>query len=147
VYIPEIITPKSLEQKKLYVSEIARGDERILVVDDEDAIAQLIYKMLEPLGYKVTTFTSSIEALEIFPKQPNNFDLIITDMTMPKMTGMELSQEVLKIAPDIPIIICTGFSNLITNEKALNIGAKQLIMKPVIKRDMAKAIREVLDNH
>ena len=100
---------------------------------------------LEGLGYKVTAFTSSVDALDAFQKQPEDFDLIITDMTMPKMTGMELSKKILQIDPDMPIIICTGFSELITDKKAYSMGVKKLVMKPVIRNDIAKVIREVFD--
>lgn len=146
IYLPEIV-PNDIPVEDLIIREIQRGDERILVVDDEDAIVKLIKKMLESLGYRVTAFTSSVDAFEAFQKQPSDFDLIITDMTMPKLTGMELSRKVLKIKADMPIIICTGFSELITDKKAKNLGIKKLLMKPVLKSDMAKVIREIFDNH
>ncbi|MCK5493023.1 MAG: response regulator, partial [Candidatus Omnitrophica bacterium] len=144
VYLPEIV-PHDIPVENLVTREIQRGDERILVVDDEDEIVKLIKKMLESLGYTVTAFTNSVNAFEAFQKKPNEFDLIITDMTMPKMTGMELSRKVMEIRVDMPVVICTGFSELITDKKAKAIGVKKLVMKPVIKKDMAKVIREVLD--
>ncbi len=149
IYIPEIHQAKnSVKKDSPATAPLPQGTERIMVVDDEEAIAQLLFKMLTSLGYKVTPMTSSFEALETFQKNPGNFDLILTDMTMPKMTGMELCEEIIKIRPDMPIIISTGFSELITDQKAKIIGARRLIMKPVIKSDMAKIIREVLDeNH
>ncbi len=101
--------------------------------------------MLAGLGYKVVTRTSSLEALELFKEQHEKFDLVFTDMTMPNMTGEELAKEVLKVRPDIPVILCTGFSSRITEEKAKAFGIRAFVMKPLLKRDMAKTIRRVLD--
>ena len=101
--------------------------------------------MLESLGYQVATITSSLEALKIIQKQPQEFDLIITDMTMPNMTGGELAQEILAVKQDMPIILCTGFSELINEEKAQALGIRGYIMKPVVKRDLANLVRAVLD--
>ena len=102
--------------------------------------------MLESLGYKVIAKTNGIEALETFKGQLNNFDIVITDMIMPKMRGKDLSKQILAIRPNMPIIICTGFSEAISEKKAKAIGIREFIMKPVLKRDMAKIIRRVLDN-
>jgi len=102
-------------------------------------------QMLERLGYQVTARTSSIEALEAFRASPDKFDLVITDMTMPNMTGIQLSQKLLEIRLDIPIIICTGFSQKIDGERAKAIGIGGYVTKPVIMRELAKKIREVLD--
>jgi CheY-like chemotaxis protein len=101
--------------------------------------------MLERLGYKVVTKTNSLEALELFRANPNEFDLVITDMTMPKMTGDELAGELLQIKPDIPIILCTGFSAMIDEDKARAMGIRAFIFKPILKRDIAETIRKVLD--
>ena len=122
-----------------------RGDECILFVDDEEPLANIIRRNLERLGYKVVARTSSIEALETFRAQPDKFDLVITDQTMPKMTGVELSKELMHIRPDMPIILCTGFSEAITPEKAKEMGIRAYVMKPIIPRDMAEVIRRVLD--
>ena len=100
--------------------------------------------MLEYLGYKVTTRTNSTEALEDFRLQPDIFDLVITDMTMPKMTGDKLAVELIKIRPDIPIILCTGFSELITKEKAENMGIKGFVMKPMLMPEIGIKIRQML---
>ncbi|MEE9497207.1 MAG: ATP-binding protein [Desulfobacterales bacterium] len=123
----------------------AKGNERILLIDDEEQIISMEQKMLENLGYQVTARTDSIEALREFSKQPQNFDLVITDMTMPHMTGDELAQKLLDIKPDIPVILCTGFNEDITEEKALSMGIQKFVMKPVIKNDLATSIRTVLD--
>ena len=121
------------------------GSERILFVDDESFQADLGRQMLERLGYQVTSKTSSIEALEVFQAAPQTFDLIITDMTMPNMTGDELSRKILAIRPDIPIIVCTGYSERISDENIKAIGIKRLAMKPIVMRNIANIIREVLD--
>ena len=101
--------------------------------------------LLLDLGYTVTAKTSSVEALEVFRDQPNSFDVIILDQTMPEMTGDDLAKEILNIRPEIPIILCTGYSNLITEEKAKEIGIKEFCMKPVDKRKLAEMVRKVLD--
>jgi len=121
------------------------GRERILFVDDEPALVDMDRRMLERLGYDVVTSTSGTEALEVFRKQPENFDLVITDMTMPKMTGDKLATELLSIRPGIPIILCTGFSERITGEKAKEMGIRKFVMKPLVKSELAEAVREVLD--
>ena len=127
------------------VNGVEKGTERILLVDDEEQIVSMQRQMLENMGYKVTTRTSSVEALKEFKKQPQIYDLVITDMTMPHMTGDELAQKLLDVKPGIPVILCTGFNEDITEEKALEMGIQKFIMKPVIKNDLATTIRSVLD--
>ena len=122
-----------------------KGNERIMFVDDEKTLVNLGKRMLQKLGYEVETRTSSIEALEAFRSQPERYDLIITDLTMPNMTGDKLAKELLRIRPDIPIILCTGFSEIITESRAKGIGIKAFIMKPIVKAEIAETIREVLD--
>ena len=102
-------------------------------------------RFLKRLGYTVTTRTSSIEALELFQSKPNDFDLVITDMTMPNLTGDKLAIELMKIRPDIPVILCTGYSKKISDETASEIGIKAFAYKPVVKADLAKTVRKVLD--
>ena len=125
---------------------IPTGNERILFVDDEKILADTIRIMLERLGYHVIVRTSSSEALELFRTKSDSFDLVITDHTMPIMTGMELAKELLKIQPDIPILLCTGFSELALEEKARQTGIKAFIMKPVVIKDLAKIIRKTLND-
>ncbi len=122
------------------------GTERILLVDDEASIAQLEKQVLERLGYKVTKKTSSFDALAAFKAHPDDFDLIITDMSMPRMTGDQLASKILSIRPDIPIVICTGFSENVNEEMAKAIGIKGFLMKPVVKSDMAEMVRKVLES-
>ena len=121
------------------------GKERILVLDDEAPVAKLNGMILESLGYSVTTVTASIEALALFRSKPNDFDLVLSDMTMPKMTGDLLALELMKIRPEIPIILCTGYSKKISGESAKDMGVKAFLYKPVVKADLAKTVRKVLD--
>jgi len=121
------------------------GKEEILFVDDEEILLEMGTIMLERLGYRVTARSSSLEALTTFQNQPQRFDLVISDQTMPGMTGVDLSRRILQIRPDLPIILCTGYSNLITEEKAQRMGIKGFAMKPLAKNDVAVLIRKVLD--
>ena len=111
----------------------------------ETAIANMGSQILERLGYSVTTRTSSVEALELFRSKPFDFDLVITDMTMPNITGDELAIELMKIRPDIPVILCTGYSRRMSDEMVSKIGIKGLAYKPIVKNDLAEVVRKVLD--
>ena len=102
-------------------------------------------KMLERLGYRVTAQTDSIKALAIFLNQPQEFDLVITDQTMPGMTGSKLAQRMLQVRSDLPIILCTGYSTLMSEEKAHSLGIKGFAMKPLTKKDISTLIRKVFD--
>ena len=143
----EVYFPSLEEMNSGYNDEAVKlptGTERILLVDDETAMVEMGQQMLESLGYKVTSRTSSLEALRAFQTHPDRFDLVITDMTMPRLTGAELAREVLKLRPDMPIILCTGFSDRIQEETAKSIGVREFVLKPVILRDIAPIIRRVL---
>ena len=124
---------------------ILKGTERILFVDDEETLVEMEKSMLDWLGYKVSATTSSVEALELFRTQPNRFDIVITDYTMPHMTGVDLAKEMLRIRPDIPVILCTGFSERITEEKAREMGIRAFAMKPLELHEISAIIRRVLD--
>ena len=126
---------------------IPTGVERILFIDDEPVIMEMGKQILESLGYDVVARNSSIEALELFKEKKDNFDLVITDMTMPHITGEKLAEKLMQIRPDIPVILCTGFSSMIDERKALGMGIRAFITKPVLKREIAEAIREVLDKN
>ena len=121
------------------------GNERILLVDDEEPIVRTEKKVLERLGYKVTTRTDSTEALETFKTSPDSFDMVITDMAMPNMAGDRLAQELLSIKATLPIILCTGFSEAINEKKTAELGIRGLLMKPIAKYELAEMIRKVLD--
>jgi CheY-like chemotaxis protein len=121
-------------------------NERILLVDDEPAIARIGQVMLERLGYQVTVQLSGEDALEKFKTESDSYDMVISDMAMPHLTGDQLAVELKKIRPDIPIVICTGFSERINKENAAAIGVKGFLMKPIVKQEMASMIRGVLDS-
>jgi len=121
------------------------GNERILLIDDEEILAEMGKTMLERLGYFVTVRRNSLEALDTFQNQPDQFDLIITDQTMPGMTGIDMARRMLQIRPGMPIILCTGYSSLISEDKARSLGIMGFAMKPLAKKDIAQLIRGVLD--
>jgi CheY-like chemotaxis protein len=143
VYLPRVETDSANDSSD--ESPIPTGKETILVVDDEEFQVQSIKEMLGRLGYHVSGETRSLEALELFRSQPQQFDLIITDEVMPVMTGSKLAQELLKIRSDLPIILCTGYSEAISADKVRKIGIRELMMKPFGIREIAQTIRKVLD--
>ncbi|MFC1885653.1 response regulator [Thermodesulfobacteriota bacterium] len=142
IYFPTV-DEKALERREI-LSPIPRGSERLLFVDDEKSLVDIGLKMLQELGYQVSAKTSSIKALELFRIQSDQFDLIITDMTMPHMTGMQLAENIKQIRPEIPIIILTGFSEAISKEKTEAIGINSVLIKPVTREVIARKIREAL---
>ena len=123
---------------------LPRGDERILFVDDEPMIAEMSKVLLETLGYRVYALTDSSRALTVFRETPQRFDLVITDQTMPVLTGAELARELLQIRPELPIILCSGYSSTMTKEKAAAMGIRDFALKPLVKKEMAFLIRRVL---
>jgi len=144
VYLPVIKEQKETEKVETD-TPIQKGDDRILLVDDQDIIVQIEKQMLERLGYHVTARSSSTDALEAFQMQPDKYDLVITDLTMPNMTGDKLAQKLMAIRPDIPVILCTGFSEKMSKEKAEALGIEGFLMKPVVMKDLSGMIRKVLD--
>ena len=139
------VTEEETESRDREKQTVPKGSERILFVDDETAIVKVASQVLEKFGYRVTTRKDGQKALETFLAAPDEFDLVITDMTMPAMTGDELARQVLAIRPDVPVILCTGFSNKISEESAHRIGIKTVLSKPIDMADLGKIIREVLD--
>ncbi len=133
------------ESKTDAKEDIPHGTEAILFVDDEESIANMTEKTLERLGYQIENRLNPVEALELFKSTPDAFDLVITDMTMPQMTGATLAKKLKAIKSNIPVILCTGHSAVIDEEKAKQLGVDALVMKPVSKLIIAKVIREVLD--
>ncbi len=115
-------------------------------MDDEPTLVDMMSEMLKTMGYKVESRTSSVEALSLLRTRTTSFDLVITDMAMPNMTGTELAIEIMRINPELPIIICTGYSENINEEKAKILGFKKLIMKPVSIQELSLAVRETLDD-
>jgi PAS domain S-box-containing protein len=146
VYFPRIEAAKSPSAADRVEPLPRDGHERVLFVDDEKAIAEIGKDVLEYLGYKVEVRTSSVEALEVFRAKPDHFDLVITDMTMPNMTGDKLAQEMIRIRPGIPIILSTGFSERITEENARAMGIREFVMKPLVIKELAQVMRRALDS-
>ena len=121
------------------------GNEHVLFVDDEDVLVDIGTKILTNLGYQVTKTTSSVEALRLFTDSPDDFDIVITDMTMPKMTGDQLAKKILAVRPEVPVILCSGFSESMTQERSHAMGIRTFLRKPVLMRELAVAIRDILD--
>ncbi len=144
VYLPKQESAWVEQQDEKLCSEYPPGKGRILFVDDEPALVRMCKRMIADLGYEVMAMTSSVDALKAFRARPLAFDLIITDMTMPNLTGVELAREMFKIRADIPVLICTGFSESLTPEKARELGLRGLLMKPVASRELAEAIRRAM---
>ncbi len=124
---------------------VPRGNERILFVDDEATLVEMTSRTLRKMGYKVDGFTSSVDALAHFRNRPDHYDLVISDVTMPHITGDRLTRELLHIRPNIPVVLCTGFSERLDIDRALQMGARAMIMKPLVRADVAQVIRAVLD--
>ncbi|NIA11858.1 MAG: PAS domain S-box protein [Nitrospiraceae bacterium] len=143
VYLPRL--DEAATTKAETSASIPTGDEQVLLIDDEKAIVDTTQDMLEYLGYRVVSKTNAIEALDVFRVDSRRFDVVITDHTMPNMTGEELAKEFLRIRPDIPIILCTGFLDARLSEKARADGIRELIKKPFAMRKLAETIRNVLD--
>ena len=144
VFLPITESTYSDEEPRLAMANM-HGKESILFVDDEELIAQMGKELLERLGYRVTVRTSSIEALKLYQSNRKKFDLIITDMTMPNMTGEELARELLAKDPNLPILLCSGFSGKMSPERAQALGIKGYLMKPFVINTLAATVREVLD--
>jgi CheY-like chemotaxis protein len=147
VYLPRMNSGQALKEtiKGTVAQPAPTGAERILFIDDEPELVALSRQILESLGYQVVTKNNGIDALKEFRENPNHFDVVVTDMTMPKMTGEKLARELISIRPEIPIILCTGFSEQINEQKAKAIGIKAFLMKPLTVTRLAKAVRSVMD--
>lgn len=144
VLLPAVSAPRA-KKKASDPTQLPTGNEHILLVDDEPAIVKVTALSLERLGYRVTATTRSPEALSIFESNPEGFDLVITDMTMPKMNGDVLTLKLLDIRPDIPIVLCTGFSSKVSEDRIPHLRISALLYKPVAKSDMARMVRQVLE--
>jgi len=136
---------KDVYEKTRAPEALRMGHERVLFVDDEEDLVEIGKITLERLGYEFVGVVGSVEALEVFRAHPEKFDLVITDQTMPNMAGSELAKELKRIRPDIPVILCTGYSQVITEDQARDIGIQEFMTKPVGVNDFAKTIRKVLD--
>jgi PAS domain S-box-containing protein len=148
----KVFFPKNqeIQHKKEIIKnfvQLPKGNERILIVDDEKTVTDVMEQMLVDLGYRVTSYNSSLAALELFRLSPFSFDLVISDMTMPKITGAKLVSEIHRIRPNIPVIMATGNRKEINHEQAKAFGIRFFLLKPPSLEDLSRAVRDVLDNH
>jgi DNA-binding NtrC family response regulator len=144
VYLP--VTGSDTEPEFKRKEPLPTGTEHILFVDDEKILVELNKEILERHGYQVTTRSSSIEALELVKSRPHDFDLVVTDMTMPKMTGKELAGEINRLRHDLPVILCSGFSTMVTEKESKAMGIHAFVKKPIIRAEMLTAVRNVLNS-
>ena len=142
VYLP--IIQRNVTTDEVVSAPLPMGHERILLVDDEQPLVEIGKQMLERLGYTVTARTSSVEALELFKAQPDRFDLVITDIVMPNMTGETLAEKLMDIRADIPVVFCTGYSEKFTRRQASEMGVRSFLMKPLLMQDLANTVRQAL---
>jgi signal transduction histidine kinase/ActR/RegA family two-component response regulator len=145
VYLPTLEDSETNIAEEAFLEKTG-GSERILLVDDEPQIVDMEKQILERLGYRVTARASSLEALDTFNAHPEQFDLVITDMTMPQMTGDRLARRLWDIRPDLPVILCTGYNEMISEDKAAAMGIRKFLLKPVDKDELALAIRAALNS-
>ncbi len=145
IFLPQHREESSGKIEKQQELPELRGNERILIVDDEQQVVKMVQEMLEELNYTVTTVTDSKAALERFASKPDDFDLVITDQTMPEMTGLEMAKEMLRLQPDLPVILASGFSKMITEERIKNSGIREFIKKPIVFHELETIVRKVLD--
>nr|WP_320189891.1 response regulator [uncultured Desulfobacter sp.] len=145
IYLPITDQAFDIEKKDSVSFSGKTGNEHILLVDDEESIVKLGITALENYGFRVTGFQDSTEALNLFKANPDDFDLVITDMAMPKMIGTELSQKILEIRPDIPIIICSGYSEKLDKDKAKDLHISKVLDKPLLITDLIENVTEILE--
>jgi len=144
IYLP-LAKENIMPEREKNISFSSKGFEKILFVDDEEILAELMKDLLEESGYNVTCVQSPVEALNLFNENPGNYDMIITDMTMPVMTGIRLCREIYSIRSDIPAIICTGYSEAIPESSLEQTGIRKKLLKPFNIEELNRAIREVFD--
>ena len=146
IFLPVCIPTVEDGEGRKSVAPMPRGNgECILVVDDEESIVQMIEITLSHLGYNIEAFTSSVKALKAFEHNPNQFQCVITDQTMPTLTGANLARRILALRPDFPVILCSGFSESVNDEKAHEIGIQEFIMKPMTSRVLADAVQRAIN--
>lgn len=145
IYLPEIHGKDTTTQPAN--EHLSGGSEHIYVIDDELPVSKIITRMLTSLGYTVTSETDSLRALQEISQNPQDFDMVISDMTMPNMSGDNLAKEILKVRANMPIIICTGYSSRLSKEQAISLGIKDFLVKPLDKTQLAQTIRQILDHN
>jgi CheY-like chemotaxis protein len=145
VYLPVYQGPLKVEEPDKKESHILKGDERILLVEDDRKVALMVKFMLEQLGYQVSICLESPEALKLIKGLPDDFDLIITDLTMPDLTGYQLAERLHQIRPDIPVVLCTGFGESIDRQQIEFYNIRGILTKPVTLKDLSHTLRKILD--
>lgn len=143
LYFP--ITEEAATEPKTINTDLPKGTEKILFIDDDEMLAKLGEKLLSEMGYQVSLMTESTEALKMFTANPDHFDLVITDQTMPQLSGKELIQKLKKIRPDLRTVLCTGFSSQIDEDQAQQLGIGAFCMKPLDLPEFLQTVRRVLD--
>jgi CheY-like chemotaxis protein len=143
VYFP--LAPPNTQSGQTPAAGVPRGNEHILIVDDEKALCEMMAEMLQKQGYRVQHRSDSREALALFRSVPGDFDIVITDMDMPNISGLRLRNEIAAIDPEVPVLVCTGYGDLLGEETAASFGFERLLRKPVPFRELALAVRETLD--
>ncbi len=146
VYLP-LSAVKAAPEPAAASQPLPTGNERVLIIDDEEAIIMMLKGGLERFGYQITAKTSSTEALTAITADPDQFDLVITDQTMPDLSGMDLAREVLALRPSLPVILYTGYSDLASDILAKQSGIREFLLKPIDSRTMAGHIRRILDGN
>jgi signal transduction histidine kinase/ActR/RegA family two-component response regulator len=144
VFLPQVQKPE-VKKEETTTSALPTGTERILFVDDEELLVEMARHMLESLGYHVTVARHPTDAWNLFLEDPSQFDLVITDQTMPGVTGVTLAQKMLGVRKEMPIILCTGYSQMVSADKVKEVGIREFFMKPIVKKELAETIRRVLD--
>ena len=144
VFLPRAQKPEVKKEEETTFA-LPTGTERILFVDDEEMLVEMTRNMLESLGYRVTVAKDPTEAWNLFLENPSQFDLVITDQTMPDVTGVTLAQKMLRVRKEMPIILCTGYSEMVSADKAKEVGICEFVMKPMVKKELAGTIRKVLE--
>jgi two-component system, cell cycle sensor histidine kinase and response regulator CckA len=144
VYLPLVDELCRQQEEASSSDHRARDKKQIMLVDDEEIVLSSVQRALERMGFQVVPVGDGKAALELFSRSPRDFDLIITDQTMPHLTGAQFSEEVLRIRPDMPVILCTGFSEVITEQEAKDMGIRELLMKPATTRDLGDAVNRAL---
>ena len=144
LFLPAVAAEQGAESVSR--APIPTGTERILLVDDEPALIEIGQQLLQLLGYQVTTLSNSAQALEVFSRDPEAFDLLVTDYTMPVMTGTQLAEAVLKINPDLPVILMSGLEATNIEARAKRAGVRRIINKPIVIKEIAELIRELLNS-
>ncbi len=147
VYLPvaDNATRLDIPNEQMHTGDMVEGSEKILFVDDEPYICEMVQRMLSRLGYTVVSFTSSREALEVYTAQPDNFDIVVTDMTMPEMDGIHLAEKMLLVNKDLPVVLCTGFGESVNSMKSKSAAIRACVRKPIIHKVLAQSVRKVLD--